>query len=257
MKLISIKNKRAKIKKFYPILVIRINRYALIVTTCVILILFMATNTVATFKRQNILASKIVVIDPGHGGIDGGTHDKLGLLEKNINLDVALRVKRYLEHRGITVVMTREEDIALDSKSDLNISRHSRDLHARKTIIEDANGHVFVSIHVNCITRNPMAKGVIIFYSNKAEESKILAQSLVHSTDKFVNNEYLKNPSLRAKLIEAGSYYLLNTVQTPGVIYEMGFITNAEEKVLLQKDEYQESIAQAIAEGIIKYLISK
>jgi len=195
---------------------------------------------------------RIVVIDPGHGGVDGGTGDGGSLLEKNINLDIALRVKRNLDKKNILVFMTRVEDVSLESKSKISTSRYRRDLDGRKVIIDKSNGDAFVSIHVNADRNAPNARGAIAFYYRTSEEGKLLAEKVGNSIDKIVYRKYLKNESLSTE-IDSQDLFVLRETKIPGILLEVGFITNSEDKKLLKDDRFKEKMALAIAEGLIEY----
>lgn len=191
-----------------------------------------------------------VVVDPGHGGIDGGAN-KDGVLEKDINLQVGLKLRESLEERGLRVVMTRETDVSMESKSNLNASRYRRDLHGRKTVI-DQEADLFVSLHVNSFTKNPKAKGIYVFHYEGATKSQALATAIQQGLASVLEEKY-PGEGIRVR-VESGDYYLLRESAAQGVIVEMGFITNPEERARLQEATYQETLAKAIADGIIDYL---
>ncbi|MGF7060865.1 N-acetylmuramoyl-L-alanine amidase family protein [Brassicibacter mesophilus] len=198
-------------------------------------------------------SDKSVVIDAGHGGIDGGTSDRKGLLEKNINLDVSLRVEQLLSNRNINVIMTREQDVSLENKSSLNSTRYRKDLNARKTIINSSDINAFISIHVDAHPKNPKARGVKVFYYDKSEEGEKLAKTICNAVDSIVYKDYLKNQRLKSKIF-CGDYYILRETSVPGVLVEIGFVTNTEDNKLLQDDGYKNSVALAISEGVIEYI---
>lgn len=204
---------------------------------------------------RHILSGFSVAIDPGHGGIDGGAHDKKGLMEKNINLDVSLKLKGYLEEMNARVIMTRERDTSLEDKSDLNSSRYRRDLDGRKDIINGSNADVFVSIHVNSSPGYPATRGAIVFYNPASEYGKLLAGKIARSIDSIAYKDYLKSDTLKTK-VRSDDYYILRETKVVGVIVELGFLTNQYDKALLQDKRFKEKIASAIAEGIALYLTS-
>ncbi|WP_129596106.1 N-acetylmuramoyl-L-alanine amidase family protein [Anaerophilus nitritogenes] len=217
-----------------------------------LLFLFMLILLLVWIYKINFLQTvfhsyeKRIVIDPGHGGIDSGTGEKFGIYEKQINLDVALRLRKLVE-KDFKVTMTRDKDISLENKSDLNDSRYKKDLHARKTIINQY-GDLFVSIHVNADPYNSKTRGVKIFYYPTSEESKKLAHSIKKEVDKIVYKEDLK----KAEVIKE-DYYVLRETTCPGVLVEIGFITNVHERKLMQNSEYKNKIVKSISEGIKNY----
>lgn len=240
------------------LLIIRFNKKVIFsISILALLVLFMvmycsSRNAVFVFNPGN-LSGKTIVIDPGHGGIDGGTHDGRGFLEKDINLEVALKVKSYLKASNAKVIMTREKDVSLENKSNLNSSRYRRDLNARKSIVNNNNTDVFVSIHVNANPRDRSDRGAIVFYYPNAEESKKLAQSIAGSINNMVYKEYLNLSSINTPVYPR-NLYILRETKTTGVLVEIGFITNPQDKKLLQDEEYKKRMAIAICNGVIEYL---
>jgi N-acetylmuramoyl-L-alanine amidase len=196
--------------------------------------------------------SGIIVIDPGHGGIDGGTN-KDGILEKEINLGISKKLKVFLEQRGYKVIMTREEDISLENLDNSGQSRHRRDLNARVNIINKNNAQLFLSIHVNCNFKKTSTDGAIVFYNDKFQESKVLAYCIQRSLNAMVvsgKKRTVHDP------VQA-NYFLLSYSEIPGVIVETAFISNEVERRLLTQDEFREQLAKAIADGVEQYLNDK
>ncbi|MTI68711.1 MAG: N-acetylmuramoyl-L-alanine amidase [Firmicutes bacterium] len=232
-------------------IVIKINRKYIklfIFIIVMILILLISKNllVISTIKEMEI---KRVVLDPGHGGIDGGTSDNYGLLEKNINLDFSLKLKKYILKSNNEVLMTRKKDVSLEDKCNINASRYIRDLTARKNIINRKNNDIFISIHTNSNPKNPHAKGVLIFYYKKSSKGKKLAEYISKSINNLVFNEM---SSHKVYVIPA-DYFILRETTKPGVLIEIGYITNYQDKKLLQNDDYKNSLAQAISYGIYNY----
>ena len=235
------------------IYVIKLNRKILLLG--IILFIIIATITFKKFKVSKIFSYKnndTIAIDPGHGGIDGGTGDKEGLLEKDINLDVSLRLKKELLVEGFSVIMTREEDKSLEELSNINGSRYKRDLNARKTIINESDSIIFVSMHVNS-SKKTSVRGVRVYYYPTSVEGRELAESICQSVNKNVYEKYLKDDNLKAETMPE-DYFILRETQYPGVLVEIGFITNPEDNKLLKNERYKKKIAFAIKKGIIEYL---
>jgi len=233
-------------------LVIKVNKKIVIAIIALLLLLLLSSllisnNSAAVFNNFR----KTITIDPGHGGIDGGSSNA-GLLEKTVNLQVSLKLRKILKDKGINVVMTRDSDVSLESKSSLNSSRYNKDLHARRTIIDNNNSTAFVSVHMDSY-KSPSARGIRIFYYSTSEESKKLAQSICDKVNKIVFNDFLNTTKVKAQ-ISPGNYYLLRSSKSPGVIVEMGFITNPTDNKLIRTDSYQLTIAKAISEGVEAYL---
>lgn len=233
-------------------LVIKINKKIILAIIALIILLilmpmFFSNDATAVFNNGR----KTIVIDPGHGGIDGGS-SSAGLLEKTVNLQVSLKLRDTLKNNGMNVVMTRDSDISLESKSTLNASRYNRDLHARRTIIDQNKPAAFVSVHMDSY-KNANARGVKIFYHATSTESKKLAQSICDKVNNIVFGEFLNNPKVKAEIL-TGDYYVLRNCKAPGVIVETGFITNPTDHKLIQREDYQQVMAKAIAAGLIDYI---
>lgn len=186
-----------------------------------------------------------IVIDPGHGGVDPG---KIGINqaeEKEINLEIAFRLKHLLEAQGIQVIMTRTKDVGLYREGDSN--KKVADMRKRCEIITEEMPVFTVSIHQNSYPEE-YVKGAQTFYYGKSSDGKKLAEmiqaSMVERLDKE-NHRVAKSNE---------SYYLLKRTPTPTVIVECGFLSNSGEADLLTDAGYQEKVAWAIHMGIMQYL---
>lgn len=189
-----------------------------------------------------------VVIDPGHGGRDGGAVADDGTLEKDLNLAVALKLKSILESAYIHVVMTRETDIELASPD----SPHKKadDLKARLQLAQDQKNAIFVSIHMN---QFPIEKyrGLQVYYSENHAESLTLAQAIQNTTQSALQNTEDR------KVKPAGdSIYLMSHLEIPAVLVECGFLSNKEERELLKNEVYQKKLALCLSAAILEYIAS-
>ena len=193
--------------------------------------------------------SGIIVIDAGHGGVDGGT-SKNDILEKEINLDISKKLKLHLEQKGYTVIMTRENDSSLDKLSRRGGSRHTRDLDARVNIINSSNAQLFLSIHVNSNVKNPKADGSIVFYSERYLQNKVLAYYI----QRALNDILIKGEKRTVRDPQKGNYYVLRHSQVPGLIVETAFLSNPRERWLLTTNDFRDGLARAISAGVEKYL---
>lgn len=195
------------------------------------------------------LINATVIVDAGHGGVDGGTSADDGTLEKHLNLQIALKLESILKSMGINTVMTRTEDISIHDES-ANTIRNKKisDLKNRLSIINNTDDSVFVSIHQNHFS-NPIYYGTQIFYSKNNPESSILANSIRQSVISVLQ----KNNTREIK--QSGTdIYLLHHAQTPAVMVECGFLSNADETAKLKDENYQRKLAFMIAIGICDYL---
>lgn len=236
-------------------IVIKINKKILIAIIALLILLlltpiFLLKPSITVFNNSR----KTITIDPGHGGIDGGSSGA-GILEKDINLQVSLKLNNILKDKGMNVVMTRKKDISLESKSNLKTSRYRKDLNARKKIIDNNNSTAFVSLHVDSY-KQPNVRGVKIFYYPTSKDSKNLAESICNKINKIVFDDFLNTTDAKA-VIETGNYYLLRESKSPGVIIEIGFITNPIDNKLVQSQDYQYNMAKAIAEGLLEFIIKR
>ncbi|MGN7455462.1 N-acetylmuramoyl-L-alanine amidase family protein [Paenibacillus pasadenensis] len=186
-----------------------------------------------------------VLIDAGHGGIDGGTfYEKV--LEKDTNLAVAKKLLVRLQQLGVSAVLNRVDDYALsdDNRWLGSRSRHQKDLSQRTGLTEEIHTGMLVSLHVNWSKRGA-ARGPVVLHQKNRGESVLLALCV---------QDALNRQQLTAELPRAGSpFYLLNTVKQPAVIVEMGFISNGDDRAMLTSMEGQQKIAEAIASGVRQY----
>jgi len=231
----------------------KLNRKALTVSGAIILlILLINLHRYEVLNIFSFMKENLIVIDAGHGGIDGGTGKKNDILEKDINLQVSKKLKKELIVEGFQVIMTREEDISLEDLSEISGSRYRRDLNARKSIINNNKPLVFVSIHCNSSKRST-AKGIKIYYYPESIEGEKLAKCISLSIDENFYKGYIKEENMKSEILTE-DFFILRETEYPGVLIEVGFLTNPEENRLLRDDEYQRQIARAIKKGILKYL---
>lgn len=192
------------------------------------------------------LSGKVIVVDAGHGGIDGGASSKSGILEKDVTLKIAKQLRDYLQEAGALVIMTRETDRDLADENIRRIrERKVQDLKKRVDIINNSSADLFVSIHLNAIP-SPKWRGAQTFYNRTIEENEKIA--------KFIQSEIrrnLENTNRVARPI--GNVYLLKKAKIPGVLVEAGFLSNEEEAQLLGTEKYQQKVAATIYQGILRY----
>jgi N-acetylmuramoyl-L-alanine amidase len=191
------------------------------------------------------LSGKVIVLDPGHGGPDGGAVGGK-TLEKDISLNIALATKDYLQEQGALVILTREDDRDLADKDTKGYSRRKvEDLKKRLEIINESQGDLYLSIHLNAIP-SPNWRGAQTFFHGGLEENEAVA--------KFIQAELktsLSNTSREAKIIQG--IYLVKHAKIPGALVEVGFLSNTNERALLETESYQQKVAEAIYRGINRY----
>lgn len=192
---------------------------------------------------------KTVIIDAGHGGEDpGAVSDYSGLREKDVNLEIAKKVKELLENDNYRVILTRSEDklnYQTDSKS--IYQKRKEDLTNRKRIMDNSGADIVVSIHLNKFDQTQYW-GAQTFYPPNSPESQKLALCLQKSLREMVQPDNSREPQVNNKGI-----VILKDLKTPTVIVECGFLSNPDEEKKLASKEYQSVLAAAIKNGIDKY----
>lgn len=186
-----------------------------------------------------------VVIDVGHGGIDSGKVSADGILEKDVNLAIAKKLKTLLEQEDVSVTLTRESDTGLYQESDSN--KKVADLQNRCALIEKIQPDCTVSIHQNSFS-SPEVKGAQVFFYGQSAEGEALAKLIQESLILRVDPENHR----QAKANE--SYYLLKRTVSPTVIVECGFLSNPTEAARLTSEDYQNRIVWAIHMGVMEFL---
>ncbi|MGN0161153.1 MAG: N-acetylmuramoyl-L-alanine amidase CwlD [Lachnospiraceae bacterium] len=188
--------------------------------------------------------SRVVVIDPGHGGEDPGKVGVDGTLEKDVNLKIAKRLQTILEEKGYTVVLTRQQDEGLYSATDSN--KKVADMRKRCSIIEEAKADAVVSIHQNSFSQEKV-HGAQVFYYKYSTEGMNLAQCIQQKIQETVDESNTRS------IKDNTTYYMLKHTPCPTVIVECGFLSNYEESKLLCDEDYQQKMAEAIMLGVEQY----
>lgn len=192
---------------------------------------------IKTDGKERPLLGKVIYLDPGHGGRDPGTNYQ-NIKESDINLDICLILREKLELAGATVYMTREGDYDLSSIS-TNTKKRS-DLTNRISAINSSNADMYISIHLNATTSSKW-RGAQVFYDDINNQNIKIADELTKSLETKREYQEIKN------------MYLNRSVKVPGVLIELGFLSNYYDRELLLKQEYQEEIADKIVKGIVNY----
>jgi N-acetylmuramoyl-L-alanine amidase len=188
-----------------------------------------------------------VVIDPGHGGRDGGAIGYSSVPEKELNLEISLILRDLLTASGINVVMTRTEDIMLSS--DTGGTLKNQDLCARRKITESIESPLFVSIHMNAF---PIEKysGLEIYYSQNDENSQSIAENMRNSV---ISNQMTGS---NRQIKPAGdNIYLLNSLTCPAILVECGFLSNRNDAERLNDPSYRQRLALVIAMSLHKSIL--
>ena len=191
--------------------------------------------------------NKVIVIDPGHGGIDGGAKSENGVIEKDINLSISLKTKAALESKGYKVIMTRSEDVGLYTEGKKVREKKIEDLGNRVKIKKENKCDAFISIHQNMFPQKN-CKGAQVWSANNEPSQKlgkIIQQKFKEEVDQ--NNK-------REAKVAKKEYKILNDgYEGASVIVECGFLSNPEEEKLLNTEKYRLKTAWAIFDGILTY----
>ena len=195
---------------------------------------------VASDVALSNVKNKIITIAPGHGGSDSGAVGPNGYTEKEGAFAISQKVASILNQSGAKVVMTRDSDVDVYGP---NASARN-ELQARVDVGNNANSDIFVSVHCNAFV-NPAANGTQTFYYGSSYQGQRLAQS--------IQEKMIEANGLRDRGISTCNFYVVKHSYMPAVLIETAFITNYDEEALLSDDEWQTTMAKAIAEGINEY----
>jgi len=188
----------------------------------------------------------VIVIDAGHGGMDGGATSCGGILESEINLSIAMRLNDLMHLLGFETVMIRTTDTSIHTEGSTIASKKISDLKERSRIVNDTPGGLLLSIHQNTFSDSQYWGGQV-FYSNDTV-SRQLAEQVQHA---LIEN---LNPGSKRKAKKADKVYLMEHIQQPGILIECGFISNPKEEYLLRSKEYQTKLCCVIATTVGNFL---
>ncbi len=221
---------------------------AYFVVLAVFLLLAMGGSRAVTVLSENapVTDRKVVVIDPGHGGVDGGATSVTGVLESQLNLEIALKLNDLMHLLGIDTVMIRETDCSVYTEGQTIAQKKISDLKQRVRIVNDIPNATLVSIHQNLFV-DERYSGAQVFYA-PTDGSQILAKQMQTA---FVQSV---NPDSNRKSKRADSIYLMQHIHCPGILIECGFISNRQEEAKLRNPEYQKQLCAVIASVMSTFL---
>lgn len=232
-------------------------RPSLKISICILCIItgaaavFMVTGMLNAAAYKQIIEDQTIgkiIIDPGHGGPDGGAVGIDGAIEKYINLSISLKLRSFLLSSGFQVIMTREDDRTISDENCTTLrSMKTSDLHNRLKIANENPDAIFISIHQNIYTESYYS-GAQVFYSQNNEESKYLAGIIQQDIIDMLQPE-----NTRKIKPAQDNLYILYNVKSPAVLVECGFLSNYSECKKLQDDSYQNKIAFAIYYSVLQY----
>ena len=192
-----------------------------------------AQNEEVSGKAEAGKNERVVVIDPGHGGLDGGKVGVNGVEEKEVNLKISLKIKDILKQENISVVMTRTEDERL-------AETQVEDLKARVSLMNEEKPALVVSIHQNSYHEESVHGAQVFYYADSTESERAAG----------IIQEALNTKAAKPNR----TYYILKKTEVPVVIAECGFLSNYEEAEKLADEEYRQKLAEAVAKGILEYI---
>lgn len=208
----------------------------------VLLILLFLLSSAAFSKVSNkLINEKIIYLDPGHGGIDGGT-SYYDTLEKDITLSFSYILKDVLENAGYKVYMIRTGDY--DLADDNSNNRKRDDILKRVELINNSRSDLYISIHVNSYPGGK-ERGAQTFYNSKNINSKLLAEA--------IQSKIKENGNSNREALGIKNKYLIDNVKKVGALIEIGFLSNREECLLLKNYSYQRELSCLILLGIEEY----
>ncbi|MGN0788523.1 MAG: N-acetylmuramoyl-L-alanine amidase [Christensenellales bacterium] len=213
------------------VLVAAFTAIAVVVTSCGI--------AAATTMRGQ---PKVVVVDAGHGGMDGGVVGSSGVKESDLNLLIAKELQRQLENGGVKVVMTRTGEGAIGATK-------KQDMQNRKKIIVEAQPDLVVSVHINKFS-STKRRGVQVFYDDTGI-GKYFAEHLQNTVNQALNSKYTSRSDYVAI---KGDLFITKCYSCPSVIVECGFLSNAEDEKLLLTAAYRQEVAEVIAGACLDIL---
>ena len=212
------------------------------ITVLFILLISICTfNFVEAGTNELPLLGKVIYLDPGHGGLDPGAMYK-NIKEKNINLQISKNLEKRLTKLGAIVYLTRYDDYDLSVNNTIN--RKRSDLSRRGNIINKSDCDLFLSIHLNA-ENTGIWKGAQTFYNTNNKENKKIAELLQQQFKEDLNS--------KRKAKNKNDLYLQKRINRPGVLIEVGFLSNASERYLLKQEKYQDKVTLSIATALLKY----
>ncbi len=223
--------------------------YILLMAVCAALVYTTGKVVAVWTENQPITNRKCVIIDAGHGGVDGGATSCTGILESRYNLEIALRLNDLMHLLGIDTVMIRTEDISVYTSGDTIAQKKISDLKERVRIVNNTENSIVVSIHQNYF-QDERYSGPQVFYA-PTEDSLEIAKALQSGLTSHLN------PNSNRQVKKADGIYLMQHIERPGVLIECGFLSNVREEGLLRDATYQQKLCCVISTVVSEQLFGK
>lgn len=221
--------------------------FSILLVFSMILVIFMGNRAITVISEGlPIKRTNCIIIDAGHGGVDGGATSCTGKLESGLNLEIALRLNDLFHLLGYETRMIRTTDISIHTKGETIAQKKVSDLKERVRICNDTENAILLSIHQNNFTDSRYS-GAQVFYSNQ-DESRQLAENLQ------TNFRGTLNPGSKRQVKKGNGIYLLEHITCPGILIECGFLSNHEEEAKLRNPDYQQKLCCVIVSGVTNFL---
>lgn len=218
-----------------------------VILSLIILFAYLGTETVTVLTQNAVNTDRMtIIIDPGHGGIDTGATSCTGVMESEINLEIALKLNDLLQLLGYQTKMIRTSDISIFTEGDSIAAKKISDLKNRVQIVNETEKAVLISIHQNYFPVERYS-GAQVFY-HQIGESEQLAKFLQKNIVSTIN------PGSNRQAKKASGVYLLQNIQKTAVLVECGFLSNPEEERQLRDATYQKKLCGVIASAVSSFL---
>lgn len=206
----------------------------------------LASSSVTVLKESEPVQNRtVIIIDAGHGGIDGGATSCTGIPESHINLQISLRLNDLVQLLGFETKMIRKTDTSVYTEGNTIAAQKVSDLKQRVKLVNETKNAVLISVHQNTFIDSRYS-GAQVFYANdntSRELAKVMQAELISNL----------NPGSKRQCKSSDGIYLMQNIQRPGVLIECGFLSNPEEEANLQTAEYQKQIASVVATCISRF----
>lgn len=208
----------------------------------------LGTDRTVTTIAENLPVPRksTVIIDPGHGGIDGGAMSCSGVPESQINLEIGIRLRDLCNLLGYSTVMTRSGDISIYTEGSSIAAKKASDLRNRVSIVNNIENGILISIHQNTFSDQRYSGAQVFFAETSGSEAFASCMQ-----DLFI---VTLNPGSNRREKPANNVYLMQHIRRTGILVECGFLSNPEEEAKLRSREYQMHICCVIASALSSYL---
>lgn len=219
----------------------------ILILSGLLLLTFVGNRAVTVISENAVIEDrKTVIIDAGHGGVDGGTTSCTGVLESQINLEIALRLDDLMHLLGMNTRMIRTSDCSIHTQGESIAAKKASDLKERVRIVNDTDNAVLISIHQNYFPDGKYS-GAQVFYGQNSESKELATQLQTQLVEAL-------NPGSRRVSKKADGIYLMEHIEHCGVLIECGFLSNPQEEALLRDAAYQKKLCCVVASVTSRYL---